>query len=320
MNGFLELRELNENYEQCKAYTRHHAASFYFSSHVLLPEKRKAAYAVYAVCRFADELADNAAALNDPAQAWRRLADLRNQIHYAYMNSPLMSPKLLAFRDTVFRYGIPRDYFLDLLRGVAMDLEKRRYETFAELKEYCYCVASVVGLMMAKVLGVTDEAALDHAKDLGMAMQLTNIVRDIGEDYSRGRVYIPREELKRFNYSEGELAQGLVNEQFVDLMKFQIERARAYYRSGELGIEQLPNDGSRFCVRLMSGTYSRILDAIERNRYNVFSTRVYVPALTKTRIALKALLRRADAPRRQPKQPLAHARVLTMPLKQHERL
>lgn len=317
MNGFLEVRELNENYEQCKAYTRHHAKSFYFSSHVLPAEKRKAAYAVYAFCRFADEIADNAAAMNDHLQAQRRLAELRNQLNYVYANSPLMSQKLLAFKETVFRYGIPKQYFLDLLRGVEMDLEKTRFETFAELKDYCYCVASVVGLIMTRIFGVADEAALDHAEDLGTAMQLTNILRDIGEDYQRDRIYLPLDELRRFNYPEEELSQGVVNENFIRMMKFQIERARTYYASAAQGIPQLTNDGSRFCVRLMSGTYSRILDAIEDNRYDVFSERAYVPVLTKTRIALGAMLNRREMPTGHPIQKVEREVATTIPVEQH---
>lgn len=288
MNGFLDVEALTENYRQCKLYTRYHAKSFYFSSHVLPAEKRFAAYAVYAFCRYADEIADNAAAVNDIPQAQRRLDDLRNQLRYVYASSPLMDKKLLAFRDTVLRYEIPLEYFSDLIRGVEMDLTKHRFATFEELKEYCYCVASVVGLIMTKIFGATSDEALCYAADLGTAMQLTNILRDVGEDEQRGRIYLPQEELSRFGYSEDALQRGVINDNFLRLIKFQIERAREYYASAERGIPMLTNDGSRFCVRLMSRTYAHILDSIEANGYDVYTKRAFVPVTKKIMLAMRA--------------------------------
>lgn len=290
MNGFLEVEELNETYRQSKVYTRHYAKTFYFASHVLPREKRYAAYAVYAFCRYADEVADRGRALHDIVQAERRLNELRNQLHYVYSHSTLMNPKLRAFQDTVMRYEIPRQYFVDLIRGVGMDLTKSRYATFIELKEYCYCVASVVGLIMTKIFGASSDTALRYAEDLGTAMQLTNILRDIGEDDGRGRIYLPQEDLDRFGYDVSDLAGGMVNENFVRLMEFQISRARSYYAQAENGIPMLTNDGSRFCVRLMSRTYGKILNAIEANHYDVFSKRAYVPITKKIVIAGGAML------------------------------
>ncbi|MDL1892684.1 phytoene/squalene synthase family protein [Sphingobacteriales bacterium CHB3] len=288
MIGFLDIQELHENYRQCRLYTRHYAKTFYFASHVLPREKRLAAYAVYSFCRYADEIADHGSAVGDRVQAKRRLADLQNQLRYLYTNSPLMDKKLLAFRDTVFRYGIPENYFKDLLRGVEMDLEKKRFADFAELNDYCYCVASVVGLIMTKIFGASDETALQHAADLGTAMQLTNILRDVGEDYRRGRIYLPQDEMANFGYSERDLRDGNVTQNFKRLMEFQIDRARRYYESAEQGIPMLTNDGSRFCVRLMSRTYARILDRIEKNSFNVFTVRAHVPFVQKLGIALFA--------------------------------
>ncbi|MBX2989907.1 MAG: phytoene/squalene synthase family protein [Bacteroidetes bacterium] len=288
MIGFLDIQELHENYRQCRLYTRHYAKTFYFASHMLPREKRLAAYAVYSFCRYADEIADHGAAMGNHVRARRRLDDLRNQLKYVYNNSPAMDAKLLAFRDTVFRYAIPQDYFMDLLRGVEMDLEKKRFADFSELNDYCYCVASVVGLMMTKIFGVSDDSALRHAADLGTAMQLTNILRDVGEDYRRGRIYLPQDELATFGYSERELKDGVVNRNFKRLMEFQIDRARRYYESAEQGIPLLTNDGSRFCVRLMSTTYATILPKIEKNSFNVFTLRASVPFAQKLGIALFA--------------------------------
>jgi phytoene synthase len=289
MHGFLEFEELHRNYEQCKKYTRQYARTFYFASHVLPKQKRYAAYAVYAFCRYADEIVDSP--LFDAHQARQRLDDLREQLRRLYQHSPLMDARLRALQDTVMRYGIPQEYFVDLLRGVEMDLDRRRFATFEELQQYCYCVASTVGLIMARIFGVSDESALASAVDLGTAMQLTNILRDVGEDLQRGRIYLPEDELNRFGYSPAQLTQGILNDEFRNLMRFNIERARWYYQQADRGIPCLTDDGSRFCVRLMRRTYARILDDIERYDYDVFHRRAYVPGWKKLTIAIGALVK-----------------------------
>jgi phytoene synthase len=273
-------------FRTCQAYTREHAKSFYFASHVLPREKRMASYAVYAFCREADNIVDVGATPESAA----RLEELRQQLARVYGAPGALRPHLAALRETVAAYAIPREYFLDLIRGVEMDLTRSRYDRFEDLKEYCYCVASVVGLMMAKIFGVSDGSAYRHAADLGTAMQLTNILRDIREDHAMGRIYLPQEDLAGRGYAEADLARGVVDDRFRDLMRFQIARAREYYAAAEPGIPMLTNDGSRFCARLMSTTYAGILTAIERNGYDVFARRAYVPAAGKLRIALGAAL------------------------------
>jgi 15-cis-phytoene synthase len=290
MQGYLEVENIERNFAECKVYTRHYAKTFYFASHVLPREKRKAAYAVYAFCRYADNLVDNAVPGSDTHLALRRLAELRYQLRYVYTFSELMDPKLLAFRETVFHYKIPQQYFEDLLRGVEMDLTKTRYESFGELQDYCYCVASVVGLIMSCIFGVSDSKALERAEDLGTAMQLTNILRDIGEDYDLGRIYLPKDEIDAFGYTEDELARGVVNENFRRFMGFQITRAREYYERAAAGIPLLTNDGSRFCVRLMSQTYGNILEVIEHNGFDVFGRRAFVHFSKKLWIAVGAAM------------------------------
>jgi phytoene synthase len=155
-----------------------------------------------------------------------------------------------------------------------MDIEFSKFETFDELYVYCYKVASVVGLMTSEIFGYSDRHALQHAIELGIAMQLTNILRDIGEDIDRGRIYLPMEDLKRFNYSEEEFMKKTMNGNFLELMKFQIERARSYYRSAEKGIPMLQKE-SRFAVMISSENYCNILNAIEENGYDVFTRRAY---------------------------------------------
>ncbi len=296
MNGYLDERELRANYERCKAVTRRYARTFYFASHVLPAEKRRAAYAVYAFCRYADELADGGQSRH---HARLHLSALRDQLRYLYNRSSHMDKRLRALLDTVVRYHIPQEYFLDLLRGVEMDLDRQRFATFAELREYCYCVASTVGLIMTHIFGVADHKALRHAVDLGIAMQLTNIMRDVGEDARRGRIYIPQEDLERFSYSEHELIAHVRNENFRRLMQHNIARARKYYQSADAGIPFLTNDGSRFCVRLMRRTYAAILDDLERHDYDVFSRRAFVPTWSKFLLAAQALVER-NSPRSVP--------------------
>lgn len=171
-----------------------------------------------------------------------------------------------------------------------MDLDRDRYDTFEELREYCYCVASVVGLIMTRILGTINDSALGAAADLGTAMQLTNILRDVGEDRRMGRVYIPLEDLDRFRYTEGDLARGVINENFVELMRFQIERAREYYRRSESGIPMLGDPRSRRTVRIMGRSYRRILEKIEQNRFDVFTRRAFVPVAEKLLIAAGSFL------------------------------
>jgi 15-cis-phytoene synthase len=282
------------HFRACKRITRRYAKSFYFASHVLPREKRMAAYAVYAFCRRADNIADDTEQGHDTQTRCERIGDLRRELRDVYAGGALADPLLLAFRETVIRYRIPEEYFLDLLRGVEMDLTVTRYGDFVRLEEYCYRVASVVGLVMTHIFGVSDPAALTHARDLGTAMQLTNILRDIKEDYARGRVYIPAEDMKKFGCAEEDLRREVVNEGFCSLMRFEIARARELYRSATEGIPALTNDGSRFCVRLMCNIYSGILDEIESLDYDVFRTRAHVPLRRKLRVALQSAGSRND--------------------------
>ncbi|MFN0156717.1 MAG: phytoene/squalene synthase family protein [Bacteroidota bacterium] len=289
MVGFLDIEEVQQNYRQCQAYTRRYARSFYFASHVLPREKRLAAYAVYAFCRYADNIVDATFKGEDRHRTLHRLEGLRDQLRYVYSFSPSMDSKLLAFRDVVVTYQIPQEYFLSLLHGVEMDLTVLRCRTTDELMHYCYHVASVVGLIMTHILGVSDKAAYRHAADLGTAMQLTNILRDVGEDARLGRCYLPSEELGHYRLDESDIVRGTVTPQFREFMIMQIQRARTYYASAEAGIPMIANDGSRFCVKLMSATYSNILKAIESNNYDVFTKRAYVSLPRKAGLAIASI-------------------------------
>lgn len=259
-------------YEHCRDVTRRHAKSFYFCAQFLPRRKRLAIYAVYALCRHLDDFVDRAA--GRPDDDTRLLVDAwRDGLREA---GPQDHPALAAWRDAAWTYAIPVELAEELMRGVLMDLSQSRYATYAELEVYCYRVASVVGLMTSRIFGFSDDRALGHAVELGTAMQLTNICRDVGEDARLGRIYLPLEDLERFGVPEANLICGRIDAPFVALMRFQIERARRLYRSADPGIAWLSDD-AQYTVRLSSRIYEQILGRIERNGYDVLSRRAYVP-------------------------------------------
>jgi len=198
---------------------------------------------------------------------------------------------LLAFQDTIHRYAIPRRCFDELIEGMYMDLSINSYETFDELYQYCYRVAGVVGLIMLKIFGAASPAAEDRAVELGVAMQLTNILRDIREDYERGRVYLPREDLRRFGVSDDGLRDGIVDDKFKALMAFQISRARDYYQQSSAGISMIADRRSRLVVCAMKDIYGAILQAIEKNKCDVFSVRAHVTTREKLMLLLGILVK-----------------------------
>ena len=266
--------------------TRHHAKTFYFASHVLPAQKRSDAYAVYAFCRYVDDQIDLAP---DEAARLRAFADLSHLLHSVYEAEPRFSgfPAWThAFHETVRRRAIPEHYFEDLLAGVEMDTGRVRLQNWEQLDRYCYLVAGVVGLIMVHVMTEPAPELLKPARDLGTAMQLTNILRDIAEDWERDRLYLPADELEKFGLTSEDIAQKRMSESFRAMMRFQIGRARAYYSYGDAGIPGLPNDGARFCARLMSTIYAAILDEIERADYDVFRGRARVSFSRKLWLAL----------------------------------
>ena len=277
--------------------TRLHAKTFYFASHVLPTQKRSDAYAVYAFCRYVDDQVDLAPDETARSQAIKLLKGLLN-LAYNFerpvggRENPRPLRWLLAFRETVHRRAIPKSYFEDLIAGVEMDLGRVRVKDWPELDKYCYHVASVVGLIMVHVLTEPAPELLRPARDLGTAMQLTNILRDIGEDWQRDRVYLPADELGGYGLSDADLANQRCDETFRAFMRTQIDRARDYYRAAEPGILALPNDGSRYCARLMSTVYGAILNEIERVDYRVFDQRVSVSLPRKLWLATAAYFRR----------------------------
>jgi phytoene synthase len=273
-----------ESYGYCERLTRREAGNFYHAFRFLPRQQRLSMCALYAFMRVADDLSDGLDAAEQKRLALNDWADgfaeaLRGQFRH---------PLHAALNDTVQRYAIPPVYLLGVIDGVRMDLEPVRYATFAELRNYCYHVASVVGLSCIHVWGFTDERAKQLAEESGVAFQLTNILRDLREDAERGRVYLPEEDLQRFGYTVEELHRGERNASFRELMRFQVERARAHYdRSWPL--DGLLKPAGRAVFRVMTGTYRGLLEEIARRDFDVFTSRVRLSRWHKLWLAMKAL-------------------------------
>lgn len=261
---------------------KHHAKSFYFASFFLPKTKRYAAYAVYAFCRLLDDAVDE-----NPGNEAVEIARFEDTLEQVYnrtvppQKTPAQTLAIEAFAETASVYSIPKQLFLDLSQGCRMDLTISRYQTWAELETYCYHVAGVVGLIMSCVFGLSDERAKQQAVQMGNAMQLTNILRDIKEDWDRGRVYLPQDEMARFGYGDADIAKSIVDDRFIKLLQFEIARARDLYAQGAAGLQSLTDDGSRFTAAAMGSIYSGILDAIEKQRYDVYSSRAHLNTLQK---------------------------------------
>ncbi len=261
--------------------------SFYFATRFFPPHLAQAAYGVYWFCRSTDDIVDE----NPDLEAARReLESWREQLVAVMNGHTVESPVLMLFEHTRRQTGFPEEYPLELIEGMRMDLERTRYANFIELRLFCYRVASVVGLMMSHVIGFRGDA-LSYAEDLGIAMQLTNILRDLAEDADRGRIYLPADELARFNYTEADLLARRRGPEFESLVRFQIDRARGYYKRSFPGIPLLKPEG-RFAVEIAAKVYRDILGRIEKMDYDVYARRAVVPAWKKYAITAGALARR----------------------------
>ena len=257
---------LRRAYRQAEKITSQHSKSFYFASGLLPEEKRSAVRALYAFCRTVDDIVDESSEVERDAQLeyWRTMVETAS-----FNDDDLVAA---AWADTLLRYHIPRRYALQLIDGVARDLFQSRYQTFEELATYCYGVASTVGLMSMYVVGFHTNEAVPYAIKLGVALQMTNILRDVGEDYHNGRLYLPREELAFYGIPESDIAQGCVTENWRQFMRFQISRTRQLYEDSWEGVKMLEHEG-QLAIGAASLFYQGILDEIEKNDYNVFNRR-----------------------------------------------
>ena len=275
-------RLLEQAYARCDEVIAEHGKTFYLATALLPPEKRRAIRALYAFCRIADNIVD----LSE-CSAEERLAKLADWRYRSVTAAPPHDDLVAtAWADTRLRYKVPYKYCEQLIEGVARDLRQQRYETFYDLATYAYGVASTVGLMCLRIIGVApgfiEEEAVPCVIKLGLALQITNILRDVGEDWRLGRVYLPAEELADWGLSETDLERGVVDNRWRNFMRFQIERNRSLYEEADPCIAMFNKDGRLF-VAATSDLYSAILEEIEANDYDVFSRRAHVSTLTKFR-------------------------------------
>jgi phytoene synthase len=275
---------LEQSYAYCRSVARQRARNFYYAFILLSREQRDAMCAVYAFMRCCDDLSDEPGATREGIERWR--GGLDRALDGEYDDHPSWP----ALHDAVVHYKIPSRCFYEMIDGVTADLEPRQIQTVDELYRYCYQVASVVGIAVIYILGFDDERAIPLAEKCGIAFQLTNILRDIREDADRGRTYLPAEDLARFGVSLQSLKQGDRSEHFVDLMRFEIHRARSFYKeSGPL--TGLIHRQSRSSLWALIEIYRRLLEKIETTDYDVFSRRISLSAMEKYGIVLKALWR-----------------------------
>ena len=266
--------ELQQAYTHAANITREHSKSFYFASALLPEEKRSAVRALYAFCRTVDDIVDETPELDRPSHLdeWRRIVQSAS--------APDGNLVAAAWADTLTRYHIPRHYALQLIDGVNRDLFQARYQTFDELATYCYGVASTVGLMSMYIVGFKNNDAVSYAIKLGVALQMTNILRDVGEDYRNGRLYLPREELAFHGIREQDIAETRLTDNWRQFMKFQIERTRHLYQDSWEGVKMLEREG-QLAIGAASVFYQGILDDIEKHDYDVFTRRANISALGK---------------------------------------
>jgi 15-cis-phytoene synthase len=265
---------LQKAYKYAEQITAEHSKSFHFASGLLPEEKCSAVRALYAFCRTVDDIVDESAddEREDLLNYWRGMVQTGS-----FHDEDLVAA---AWADTLTRYHIPRHYALQLIDGVARDLSQSRYQTFEELATYCYGVASTVGLMSMFIVGFRTSEAVPYAIKLGVALQMTNILRDVGEDYHHGRLYLPREELAFYSIHEIDIAERRITDHWRQFMKFQIDRTRQLYRESWAGVKMLEREG-QLAIGAASVFYQGILDEIEKRDYDVFTGRASLSVIGK---------------------------------------
>ncbi len=258
---------LDADYERCAQITRRSRSSFYYAFILLPPQRRRALHAVYAFCRFIDDIADDES-IHEPALLLRRW---REELDRVYAGVPTRAVSR-ALADSARRFAIPRELFEEIIAGVEMDLSRKRYQTFAELRPYCYCVASALGLICIEIFGYRNPSAKLYAENLGLALQLTNILRDVREDAARGRIYLPLEDLARFNVSEDEILGGVYSSNFVSLMDFEAKRAQELYAAAQAALAA-EDRSTLLTAEAMRLIYAALLERIIKSNYRVLDRR-----------------------------------------------
>jgi 15-cis-phytoene synthase len=267
----------------CEQKLARSGSSFAYSFRFLPTPRRHAITALYAFCREVDDVVDEVA---DPAVARMKLAWWRKEIAAVFGGKP-QHPVALALVDVVGRYTLPRDHFDAIIDGMAMDLEQNRYQDFVDLERYCHRVAGVVGLLSAQIFGYEDASTRTYARELGIAFQLTNIIRDVGEDAQRGRIYLPQDEMRQYGVSDADIFSRKATPALTSLMAFQVERARAYYAKAFAALPARDRRAQRPGL-MMAAVYRALLAEIERDGYRVLDHRVALAPLYKAWLAWKA--------------------------------
>lgn len=283
-----EKLKLAQGYREAKKITQQKGKGFYFSSFFLPRKKKRQAYSIYAVCRLSDDAVD---CQSSNSQKEKYLLEIKNRVSLAYAGQMPESALMQAFSKTVKSLAIPSQYFFQLIEGMEMDLEKSTYASFEELYQYAYKAAGVVGLIMLFLFEFKDDAAKEPAIALGVAMQLTNILRDIKEDFFQNRTYLPQDELRKFQVNISDLNRNPLGKNFIEFMKFQTKRAQDYYKKAELGIKLIPGRRCRLTILLMKNIYAAILTEIKKNNYDVWNKRLDTSFFTKVVISLKTIFK-----------------------------
>jgi phytoene synthase len=278
---------VDDAYRYCRAIAHKHGANFSVGFRFLPRQKRRAVYAAYAFCRWADDIADEGA--GHAESVFEQLGDWQAELEACYAGAP-KHPITIALADALQHFAIPKAAFIALIDGCRQDMFKTRYETFDELLQYCALVAWSIGDISLAIYGYRTGAALEHGRHLASALQLTNVTRDIGDDLSRNRIYIPQEELRRFGVTERELFDRVESDAMRHLIEFQIERAESYFRLAEPLLGELSFD-ARFPTVLMGGVYATVLARLRLAPLTVLRKRLSLSGVEKVMVVARRALR-----------------------------
>ncbi|WP_426106969.1 presqualene diphosphate synthase HpnD [Massilia sp. TSP1-1-2] len=272
--------------EYCQQKTVQSGSSFYYSFLFLPPERRRAITAMYAFCREVDDTVDEC---TDQSIARIKLAWWRTEVSTMYMGTPT-HPVMLALQPHLALYNLQEKHLQAIIDGMEMDLDQTRYLDFPAMQRYCWHVASVVGILSASIFGVTNPKTLEYAEKLGLAFQLTNIIRDVGEDARKGRIYLPVNELQQFGVTAADLLNARHSDKFEALMRFQVERAKKVYDEAFALLPQADRRAQRPGL-MMAAIYRTVLDEIERDNYRVLTQRISLTPIRKLWLAWKTYIR-----------------------------
>lgn len=276
-------KTLDEAYNYCKNLTLKADSNFALSFRFLPREKQNAIYTVYAFNRCADDFADE---ISDVKESRGKLVKWEHMLNECYRGSPGSHPVMIAFAEVIERFQIPKKPFLDAIAGFKMDLSVNRFNSFDELQNYCDLVAGTISIISLHIFGYLDKDAFEYGKNLSYALQLTNIIRDVGKDLQKNRIYLPLDEISKFKYSEEELLSLKENENFFNLMQFQVERASKYFKNANPIINLIPRD-ARFTVVMIGAVYYRLLQKIVERRIPVLKSVIQLSGWEKFKITAK---------------------------------